>query len=133
MNEITKTLCPEHKRLGFLPKFTGKKSMAYENALYKAMSHYCSDYTGGYWNFYNLSNGGFYTALDTHDSLKLQNIGNYYQGTMSTDAAGIAVNLMVQNAFAWQENSVYFSDIFYFLRDYASQHHERDHILQFID
>jgi len=47
------------------------------------------DYGGGYWEFYALSNGGFYMA-PAGDGPFGVSCANGYEGTMSSDALGIA-------------------------------------------
>ena len=133
METITKTKCPDNKRLDFLPLHTGKAFLQYEQAIYHHMDTASEDYSGGFWDYYTLSNGGFYMAWDAEKTLKMENLGNYFDEEMSAEAASIASNLMVQNAFAWQIEAERFSEYFHQLRDYAIQHPEAGKILGFID
>lgn len=134
MDVITRKQYPESKRLDFLPVFVGKYDLAYESMVFDNLSEASNgQYTGGYWEFYTLSNGGFYMELRQTEALQMECIGNYYTGTMSAQAASIAVNLCVQNAFAWQVDAEKHSAHFHQLRDYASQHKEASAIFGFID
>lgn len=134
MEDITKTQVPENEKLDFLPRFVGKHFMAYESMIYDRLREASNgQYEGGYWEFYTLSNGGFYMELMQDEALEMECVGNYYQGTMSAEAASIAINLVVQNAFAWQVDADKHSEHFYQLRDYASQHEEAGKIFAFID
>ncbi|MDB9569410.1 antirestriction protein, partial [Providencia rettgeri] len=47
-------------RLTFLPSKLGRYCIAFENAIYNWMTRNAVAYNGGYWDFYTLSNGGFY-------------------------------------------------------------------------
>ncbi|EOL5895096.1 antirestriction protein [Providencia stuartii] len=47
-------------RLTFLPSKLGRYCIAFENAIYNWMTRNAVAYNGGYWDFYKLSNGGFY-------------------------------------------------------------------------
>ena len=47
------------------------------------------DYNGGFWNFYTLTNGGFYMAPAGDKRMRLEVDGNGFSGEMSADAAGI--------------------------------------------
>ncbi|HEM8293696.1 TPA: antirestriction protein [Providencia stuartii] len=47
-------------RLKFLPSKLGRYCIAFENAIYHWMGRNAIAYNGGYWDFYMLSNGGFY-------------------------------------------------------------------------
>jgi len=133
MQTITKTLYPEQKRLDYLPRFLGKHFLSYENAIYDHMGTSSPDYKGGYWDYYTLSNGGFYMALSQSEPLKMACVSNYFEGEMSADAASIGVNLFVLNAFAWQVNAEKYSEAFHGLRDYVLEHEEAAKILSFID
>ena len=46
------------------------------------------DYDGGYWEFYTLSNGGFYMAPAADEVFHVR-CGNGHEGTMSGDALGV--------------------------------------------
>lgn len=133
---ITKTQYPESERLEFLPKFAGRSFMQFENRIYSYMSEACPSYSGGYWEFYTLSNGGFYMAYDSGERLPMQWEMNGYSGSMGADAASIAVNLM---AMAHQCETVSgadrerFASAFHTLRDYAAEHEEAAEIFRFID
>lgn len=134
MDVITRKQCPESKRLDFLPAFVGKHYLAYESMIFDKLREASNgQYNGGYWEFYTLSNGGFYMELRQDEALKMECIGNYYNGTMSAEAASIAVNLCVQNAFAWQVDAEKHSAHFDQLRDYAIQHNEAAQIMAYID
>ncbi len=133
MKTITKTQCSESKRLDFLPHHVGNKFIQYENLIYAHMRKASKQYDGGYWEYYTLSNGGFYMELQEDERLDMECMGNCYRGEMSAEAASLAVNLCVQNIFAWQVNPARFSDTFHNLRHYASQHQEAREIFGFID
>lgn len=134
MESITKTLIKSGDRLDFLPKHVGRKFLQYEQAIYRYMHEYCEGYTGGMWNYYTLSNGGFFMAWDADEtSLKVSQPMNYYEGEMSAEAASVGMNLYVQNAFAHQVDAERFSEAFHALRDFAIQHQEAAQIMAFID
>jgi Antirestriction protein len=50
------------ERLQMLPRHFGRHLLTVENAVYACMRQLSSRYTGGYWRFFELSNGGFYMA-----------------------------------------------------------------------
>ncbi len=134
MEVITKNQVSENERLEFLPSFVGKHFMAYESMIYDRLREASNgQYTGGYWEFYTLSNGGFYMELMQDEVLNMECVGNYFSGTMSAEAASIAINLVVQNAFAWQVDADKHSENFYQLRDFALEHEEAAQIFAFID
>ena len=97
------------------------------------MDEACQEYEGGLWDFYSLSNGGFYMSLDHDSLLRMQWATNAFSGTMSPDAAGIAVSMAVQNRFAWTVDPDRYSQYYFALRNYAIQHEEAPSIFGFID
>jgi hypothetical protein len=50
------------------------------------------DYSGGYWDFYQLSNGGFYMA-PSEDRVFHVTCDNMFEGDLSADALGITASL----------------------------------------
>lgn len=63
-----------------------------EPVVYGITGRMAGEYTGGYWHFYMLSNGGFYMtpAEDKVFHVKCQNM---YEGDLSADALGITACL----------------------------------------
>lgn len=91
---IQGTLVAEDERMDFLPAFFGKRLMMRGEALvYAWMGSLCDDYIGGMWDFFKLSNGGFYMAPQIQERLKIQVVGNWFDGEVSADAAGIIATL----------------------------------------
>lgn len=133
LKTITRTECPESLRMEFLPNAVGNQFFRYEQLTFAFMDKACPAYDGGYWNFYSLSNGGFYMALNIDNRLKLQWPDNYFEDEMSADAAGIGVSLMAQNTLACKAPSQRIIEQYYALRDYAAQHEEAAMIYRFID
>lgn len=138
---ITKTQYPESERLKFLPHYAGRKFWQFENRIYNYMSEACPSYHGGYWEFFILSNGGFYMAFEADTqgeagTLPMHWEMNGYSGHMSADAASIAVNLMAmahQCELSGEADQERFANAFHALRDYAAGHAEAGEIFRFID
>ena len=90
MNEdiITATPVPEERRLDHADKVFGNYWwLAVEPTIYTFADRLSSEYNGGYWHFFELSNGGFYMS-PVDDSFEVTS-ENGWQGTMSGDAFGI--------------------------------------------
>lgn len=130
---ITARLIPLSERERFLPKHAGGNFIRYEMLTYALMDNACERYSGGLWNFYELSNGGFFMAPDIEETLDLVWPDNFFEGSMSAQAAGIGISLMAQSQMAFIANSQRFSDSFHKLRDYALDHTEAGVIFRFID
>ncbi|TCK37951.1 antirestriction protein [Paraburkholderia sp. BL8N3] len=131
------TIVPERKRLSFMPQaFTPRLMMRAEAMVYQQAGTLSDDYNGGSWNFYTLSNDGFYFAPATTQRFKVSVHGNGYEGEVSADAFGIIVTLFVYGALCWIGNEKLrdkFSDHYHQLRDFALSHPEASAILQAID
>jgi len=98
----------EKDRLDFLPRyFTPRWMLHGESLVYAWMRRlspglsggYLLGYQGGYWEFYTLSNSGFYLA-PTGQEMRLIVEGNYFDEVVSADAAGIIATLFALNDLA---------------------------------
>ena len=119
MDTITRTKCPDSEKLDFLPTHVGKEFLQYENLVYTLMAKACENYSGGFWDYYSILNGGFYMLFDSDKPLRLQWSVNYFDGELSSDAASIGINFMAQNALSWETRSESSTDAFYAFREYA--------------
>jgi hypothetical protein len=59
---IAAALVPDEERMEFLPSVFGRLMMEGESRVYTWAEELSLAYQGGYWEFYRLSNGGFYMA-----------------------------------------------------------------------
>lgn len=133
---IVATLVPEEDRLDFLPRHFGKHMLTVENALYSQFAKLCPSYTGGYWHFYDLSNGGCYLR-PSRKTYPLVHDGNFFDATVSGDAAGIIVSLFTFShlSFLLQNDPLgpRIANYFHLLRDFAADHPEAGLIDRAID
>lgn len=102
-----------------------------EDAVYAMMRQLSASYRGGYWEYFELSNGGFYMRLATKDRIQIQVYSNGYEGEMSADAAGIVVCLMVFSHLSFKYEAL--ADYFHALRDFAKSHPEASAIFSAVD
>ncbi|MGR8998799.1 MAG: antirestriction protein [Gammaproteobacteria bacterium] len=90
---ITRTQAPDHLRIQHTAKLFGLNfPLHLEPLVYTITGNIASDYNGGYWEFYELSNGGFYMAPDSDNPFKVS-CENGFEGQLSADALGITVCL----------------------------------------
>ncbi|PSU44771.1 antirestriction protein [Photobacterium frigidiphilum] len=136
---ITKIIVNDDKRLNFLPSIA-QKYIHFEAAIYHYASKHIEDYAGGYWVFLELSNGGKFLHLQDNGPQRLYNTMNYFEGMVSSEAAGIAISAMVLadfGAIAYsagdEAQAQRFYDFYYQLRDFALEHNEASEILAFLD
>jgi hypothetical protein len=124
---------PQSKRMNTLPRYFGRQLLMGEALVYQSLQSVCAAYSGGFWDFLELSNGGFYMTPRLEGKLRILCEGNGFDDDMSCDAAGIVACLMAFNALAWQTREAHFGELFYQLRDFAAQHVEAASIFAAID
>lgn len=132
---ITRTLVADDDRLEFLPKHLGLSLLFRGQNMFMEYMDKLSpkDYGGGFWEFYELSNGGWYTAPRGDDQYRMEWAGNHYEGTMSADAAGITASLFTICELANRSQKDSLIQAYHALREYAVQHAEWEQIGQAID
>lgn len=132
---VTATLVPWSERGGTFETYFGiPRCIDAERLLYTYAQRYIRGYQGGLWDFYQLSNGGFYAVLKTEESrLRVINPQNHYDGTMTPDAAGLALMVMVSNHLSLQFNSVEIDRLYKKIMAFAERHKESHAILAFLD
>lgn len=134
--KITAELVEEGKRTSFLFDLCKGEleSLQFEQLVYVWMSK-LSSYTGGYWHFYRLSNGGGYMALKQKDTVTIDST-NGFSFDMSPDAAGIVASLFAMSHAAelfqgeLKENM---AEQYHNLLDYIDFHPESEKIYGAID
>lgn len=139
LRTIEVSLVEDEKRMAFLPAMFGPRNMMRgEGLVYGWMRRLSSEYNGGFWNFYRLSNGGFYLAPTGESLVKLSVWGNGFDGTMSPTAAGIVASLFALGQLANEidgkgETADEIINHYHLLRAYAGEHPEGGKILGAID
>ena len=123
----------EHARIGTLPRHFGRHMLTVESRVYDLLRLFSTDYTGGYWHFYELSNGGFYMAPQL-ETARLVIDSNGFEDQMSGDATGITVCLFAFSHLSFEYRQVdVFARHFHRLRDFAADHAEAQKIFSAID
>ena len=128
---VTRELVPEDQRLVVAEQLFGMAfPLQLEPVVYGITDRMAEEYTGGYWHFWTLSNGGFYMA-PAEDRLFHVKCQNMYEGDLSGDALGITACL-----YAYSNLSFSLSDIaedyarhYHLLREYMLGHPEAREIL----
>jgi Antirestriction protein len=119
-------------RFEVLSKHFGENAILIERAVYKTMRSISSNYAGGDWQFFDLSNGGFYMAPKAV-SLSVRVPENGYEATMEPDAAGITACLFALSNLSSRIADENISQHFHLLRDFAVQHRDASAILAATD
>ena len=133
---ITRLQVADDLRLEHVEKLFGINfPMTIEPTLYSITERMSPDYRGGYWEFYELSNGGFYMAPAVTDRFNV-NSQNGYNGKMSADAFGVTVCLYAYSHLSFTEKEGFTNECarqFHLLREYMFDHPEVHAILAAID
>lgn len=86
---ITRALLDDDQRMNMPARLFGAMFTArVEPYVFGIARTLSEDYTGGYWEFYALSSGGFYMAPHDDERYGVR-CGNGFDGEMSADALGI--------------------------------------------
>jgi hypothetical protein len=131
--KILSNVVVDELRLNFLPHYLGAQYLQGEALVYDWARHLCGSYNGGAWNFFQLSNGGFYMAPERCGRLHVRWHMNGYNDMMGADAFGIVVTLFALCHLAEKCSDDRIIDHYHALRAYAAQHVEAANILRAID
>ena len=90
---ITRNVVPTHRRTAVTAELFGLNfPMKLEPLIFNLTDHISDNYAGGYWDFYILSNGGFYMSPRNDEPFNVS-CENGHEGHLSGDALGIVVCL----------------------------------------
>ena len=104
-----------------------------EPFIFSMAGNLSEDYTGGYWHFYELSNGAFYMSPDSDKPFQVSCM-NGYEGKLSADAFGITVCLYAYSNLSFSEElAESCAEQYHLLREYMLEHPEVRGILAAID
>jgi hypothetical protein len=110
-------------------------SVNIEPAVYSIAGNIASEYQGAYWEFYSLSNGGFYMAPCSDQPYQVS-CDNGYEGSLSAEALGITACLYAYSHLSFSSNEA-FAEIcanhYHWLRAFMLEHQEANSILKAID
>jgi len=132
--KISSHLVPEADRVNFVHGLFGLHfPLCLEPTVFNMAGMLAKDYCGGYWQFYALSNGGFYMAPDAHAFEVV--CENGYVGQLSGEALGITACLYAFShlSFGGDVFAEVCAEHYHLLREYALGHPEARGILAAID
>ena len=129
---VISTQVPEHRRMSCVFRSFGRYAVYVEQYAQDVMRESCTAYSGGYWDYFELSNNGFYMAPTGVDRYSVSR-SNYFEGELSAQAVGLMVSL-AGIMTAWGKYEVDFLALRYeSLLDYARSHAEWSLIRQALD
>ncbi len=130
---ISSAVVPEELRLNVLPRYLGRHYMEGESLVYDWAARLYRGYEGGYWNFFTLSNDGFYMVSSNLGRVHVRWHMNGYSDMMGAEAFGITVTLYALCHLAEKTHDDTIIERYHQLREFASQHVEAANILRAID
>ena len=133
---ISRQLLPIDQRSTHTANLFGLQfPMELEPYVFETASDLSPDYRGGYWEFYDLSNGGFYMAPESETPFRLV-CPNGYEGLLSGDALGITACLYAYSRLSFVANkqiATTYARQYHRLREYMMDHGEVAEILRATD
>jgi hypothetical protein len=126
LNLVTRELVPEDRRMAVAERLFGIHfPLQLEPVVYGITEKMSKDYSGGYWNFYTLSNGGFYMAPSDERIFHVA-CDNMFEGDLSADALGITACLYAYSHLSFSDGR--FARVsachYHRLREYMFEHPE---------
>ena len=93
LNLVTRKLVPDDQRMAVTERLFGIHfPLRLEPVVFGITEKMATEYNGGYWSFFQLSNGGFYMSPSS-DSVFRVACENMFEGDLSADALGITACL----------------------------------------
>ena len=136
MTLIEITRVSEDQRLSFIEnRFGIHFPLAIEPTVYAFADRLCADYAGGYWNFYTLSNGGFYMSPEGKETFHLC-CENTFEGDLSADAFGLTCCLYAFSHLSFSDSEdlgQLCGQHYHWLREAVMDHPESGKILAACD
>jgi hypothetical protein len=132
---VTRELVPEDRRTDVVEQLFGMAfPLQFEPVVYGITDRMAEGYTGGYWKFWTLSNGGFYMAPAEDRTFHVK-CRNMYEGDLSADALGITACLYAYSnlSFSLSDLARDYAQHYHLLREYMLGHPEVSEILGAID
>ena len=136
MSNITRMQVAEARRVIHVAEIFGSYfPMQFEPFVFQITEQLSRDYNGGYWEFYTLSNGGFYMAPSSSKVFHVAS-ENGYEGDLSADALGITACLYAYSHLSFSRNTEFAQTCaqqYHWLREYMLEHAEAGIVLRAID
>lgn len=133
---ISRHIVPEAQRMDFVDTLFGIHfPLKLEPTVFRFAEQLAAPtYNGGYWQFFALSNGGYYMAPRSDTIFKV-NADNGFSGRLSGDALGITACLYAYSHLSFGDGAFAetCADHYHLLREYIFGHPEVKAILAAID
>ena len=133
IGKITARLMPGYERFNFPPELFGSCSIQLgESLVFRTHNHMTGRSHSGYWNFYELSNGGFYMAPEKDELLHITGHGIGFDDVLTSDASGIVATLSALDCLILEFGNLHLETKYRKLKDFAQGHPESQKIFRVI-
>lgn len=132
---IYRSLVPDNERINVTsPLFGLAFPLRLEPTIFAMAGRLSSTYGGGYWEFWTLSNGGFYMAPASTVVFAVR-CENGFEGQLSADALGITACLYAYSHLSFGGDALAdrCAEHFHWLREWMLDHAEASAVLAAID
>ena len=132
---ITSQRIASNQRISHTARLFGLNfPMRLEPTIFNIAGNLANQYDGGFWEFYKLSNGGFYMAPASDEQFSVS-ADNGYEGSMSADALGITACLYAYSHLSFGDGAFAetCAEQYHLLREFALDHGEAGSIMQMTD
>ena len=135
VTSLSSRVVPEAERMACVDKLFGiGYVLKLEPTVFSMAERLAADYHGAYWQFYALSNGGFYMAPQS-DTIFDVCCENGFEGKLSANALGLAATLYAYSHLSFGGDA--FADLcsnqYHLVREFMFQHQEVRSISRAID
>jgi hypothetical protein len=125
---------PDTERLQFLPRHFGRQMLLVERTVYAHLEHLSIDYRGGFWDYYELSNGGCFMKPERHGGYRMEVEGNGFRGKLDAECAGIVAMLFALSHLSMGYPTLErLAERYHQLHAFACEHPDANLILAAID
>lgn len=134
-NLITRHTLSGKQRSAHVATLFGARFLWIESFVFDTAGSLSTQYSGGSWAFYALSNGGFFLAPSSISRFEVR-CDNGYQGSMSGEAFGITCCLYAYSMLSFSPDAAFAeccASMFHLLRDFAIHHPDAAAIFAAID
>ena len=129
---ITKTLLRKD-RPNILMNYFGSLFLTVELTTFSLADYFIDEYHGGSWNFFSLSNGGFYMAFKHEGSVNFNNQNNLFCESIDPEIASIIINLYAISAVVSESRDKILQTRYQQLYQYAMELPEANLIYRALD
>lgn len=133
---IHRELLSDDRRIALPANLFGPSAFPFkvEPTIFNMAGLLAADYAGGFWDMYQLSNGGWYMCPASEAPFAVTS-ENGYKGQMSADALGITACLFAFSNISFARDAVgkVCAEQYHLLRDFAMDHPESRAILAACD